>query len=363
MRRALVLVVVVACTLGVAAPAVAQRTSRGATRASRPRTRADELLAALTFDQKVAIALGDYASVASFGVPALTSADGPSGIRADGTTSFPSSQTLAATFDRGARARLRRGDRAPRRAARASTGGSGRRWTSRARRSPGASPRTSARTRSSPARPWRQEVGGAKAAPRHRDAQALRRQQPGVRSASGSRLPPDGAARSPGLNVHRRPSARCRRSTRRRSSAAIRAAGADAVMCSYNRVNGPQTCESPALLGDLKASGLRRLRRPRLHLRRARPAGRHARRRRRPGARRAAGGRTAEMFTSGQVPQARLDDIVRRMLFAMFDSGVFDDPLGRAAADVQHARAPRRSPRACPRPGWSCSRTTAARCR
>jgi beta-glucosidase len=40
------------------------------------------------------------------------------------------------------------------------------------------------------------------------------------------------------------------------------------------------------------------------------------------------------MFTSGQVPASRLDDIVRRTLFAMFDSGAFDDPLAPAAADV-----------------------------
>jgi beta-glucosidase len=40
------------------------------------------------------------------------------------------------------------------------------------------------------------------------------------------------------------------------------------------------------------------------------------------------------MFTSGHVPQARLDDIVRRTLFVMFDSGVFDDPLGPPAADA-----------------------------
>jgi beta-glucosidase len=33
-------------------------------------------------------------------VPTLPSDDGPSGIRAPGTTSFPSSQTLASTFDR-----------------------------------------------------------------------------------------------------------------------------------------------------------------------------------------------------------------------------------------------------------------------
>jgi hypothetical protein len=65
-----------------------------------PGQRADELLAAMTPDQKVAMALGDYASLASLGVPTLPSDDGPSGIRAAGTTSLPSAQTLAATFDR-----------------------------------------------------------------------------------------------------------------------------------------------------------------------------------------------------------------------------------------------------------------------
>src|SRR5262245_8077312 len=97
MRRALVLAAV--CTLGVAAPAGAQDEPwRDPSRP--PATRAEQLLNALTFDQKVSIAMGDYAAVASFGVPALANADGPSGIRGDGTTSFPSSQTLAATFDR-----------------------------------------------------------------------------------------------------------------------------------------------------------------------------------------------------------------------------------------------------------------------
>ena len=81
-----------------------------------PGQRADELLAAMTQDQKIAMALGDFASLAGLGVPTLPSDDGPSGIRADGTTSLPSAQTLAATFDR--------------------------------------SPRTSARTRSSRARRW-----------------------------------------------------------------------------------------------------------------------------------------------------------------------------------------------------------------
>ena len=36
---------------------------------------------------------------------------------------------------------------------------------------------------------------------------------------------------------------------------------------------------------------------------------------------------TAADFTSGQIPASRLDDVARRILFAMFDSGVFDNPL------------------------------------
>ena len=73
-------------------------------------------------------------------------------------------------------------------------------------------------------------------------------------------------------------------------------------------------------------------------------------------------GRTPEMFTSGQVPQARLDDIVRRVLFALFDSGVFDDPAGRRRPTSRRPRTAT-SRRASRRTARSCSRTTAARCR
>ena len=104
-------------------------------------------------------------------------------------------------------------------------------------------------------------------------------------------------------------------------------------MCSYNRLNGPQTCESAALLGELKASGFAGFVVPDFifavrDVLGATLAGVDL-----PGLA-GASGRTAEMFTSGQVPAARLDDIVRRILFAMFDSGAFDDPVGPAAANV-----------------------------
>ena len=50
-----------------------------------------------------------------------------------------------------------------------------------------------------------------------------------------------------------------------------------------------------------------------------------------------AGGLTADLFTSGQVPAARLDDIVHRILFALFDSGAFDNPLPAPSDNVSTA--------------------------
>jgi beta-glucosidase len=65
-----------------------------------PGVRAGELLAALSTDQKVQLALGSFAALKSFGVPALKADDGPDGVRSPGTTAMPSGQALAATFDR-----------------------------------------------------------------------------------------------------------------------------------------------------------------------------------------------------------------------------------------------------------------------
>ena len=64
--------------------------------------RAARLLAAMTLEDKVAVALGDFEAVAHLGVPALRYADGPNGIRGpDNVTAFPASLALAATFDEG----------------------------------------------------------------------------------------------------------------------------------------------------------------------------------------------------------------------------------------------------------------------
>ena len=128
-----------------------------------PAQRAAELLAAMTPDQKVAMALGDYASLASLGVPTLPSDDGPSGIRADGTTSLPSAQTLAATFDRALA-------RAYGETIGAEARGKGFNWwlgpAMDIARTPlaGRQPRTSARTRSWRARRWARRSPAPRAA-------------------------------------------------------------------------------------------------------------------------------------------------------------------------------------------------------
>jgi beta-glucosidase len=292
-----------------------------------PAQRAAELLAAMTPDQKVAMALGDYASLASLGVPTLPSDDGPSGIRAEGTTSFPSAQTLAATFDRTLA-------RAYGEAIGAEARGKGFNWwlgpamdiarTPLAGRQPenlGEDPFLAGETVA-------QEVAGAKS--RHVIA-TLKHYV--ANNAEWGRIgfnTPSGRAGNVNAIVSERALQEIYEAPFKR---AIREATADAVMCSYNRLNGPQTCESPALLSDLKASGFQGFVAPDFIFAVKDPlaatlAGLDV------PALGGPGGRTAAMFTSGQVPAARLDDIVRRTLFAMFDSGAFDDPLGPAAANV-----------------------------
>jgi beta-glucosidase-like glycosyl hydrolase len=46
------------------------------------------------------MALGNFAALASFGVPELNADDGPNGLRNPGTTAMPAGQALAATLDR-----------------------------------------------------------------------------------------------------------------------------------------------------------------------------------------------------------------------------------------------------------------------
>ena len=122
---------------------------------------------------------------------------------------------------------------------------------------------------------------------------------------------------------------------------AVQQGGVDSVMCSYNQINGLPSCQNPTTLGDLKqgdgfqgfvvpdfgfavrdpmAAALAGVDLPPL-----------------PGLRRP----DRRDFTSGQIPAARLDDIDRRILFAIFDSGRVRQPAPDHALDRGvHAAAP-----------------------
>ena len=94
----------VAAALTVAALALLTATAASAQSWTNPNqpalTRANELLSALSPDQKIQLALGNFADLSSFGVPLVNFQDGPDGIRNPGTTAMPSGQTIAATFNR-----------------------------------------------------------------------------------------------------------------------------------------------------------------------------------------------------------------------------------------------------------------------
>jgi len=109
--------------------------------------------------------------------------------------------------------------------------------------------------------------------------------------------------------------------------AVVQRGGAGSVMGSYNRLNGVYACQHPGILATLKGDwgwdGF------------VAPDFMHAVRD--PVAAANAGldipglgvteGRTAEDFTSGRIPAERLDEIVRRTLWAIFDAGLDQHPL------------------------------------
>jgi beta-glucosidase len=295
-----------------------------------PAERADALLAAMTPAQRVSLALGDFDAVASLGVPAIHSTDGPNGVRSTGTMSLPAAQLLAATFDPSlARAYCEVvGEEARGRGFNA--------WlgpamdiarTPLAGRQPenlGEDPFLAGTTAAA-------EVAGAKS--RHVISTLkhyVANNQEWERI--GFWRDPTGEVRTPGLDV--RVSDRTLQDIYAAPfERAIRQGGANAVMCSYNRVNGPQTCESPALLGDLKRTLVDGYVVPDFGFAVRDPlAAANA------GVDLPAlggpGGRTAEMFASGQISPQRRDDIARRILLALLDSGAFDDPLPAAPAEV-----------------------------
>jgi len=288
--------------------------------------RASELLAALTTDQKIQLALGNFAALASFGVPQLNSDDGPDGLRNPGTTAMPSGQALAATFDRalayaygqvvGSEAR----------------GEGFNEWLGPAvdiARTPlaGRQPEAEGEDPYLAGNTAAQVVLGAQgqdiiATLKHYTAYNQDFGRIGFENA------PSQFARGPSVNV-----AVSERALQEIYEAPFRIAvqqgHLDSVMCSYNQINGLPSCQNPTTLGDLEqGDGLKgfvvpdfgfAVRDPVAAAQAgvdlpALPGG-------------GSGGLTAADFTSGQIPAARLDDIDQRILYAIFDSGVLDHPL------------------------------------
>ena len=287
--------------------------------------RAKELLAALSTDQKIQLALGNFAALASFGVPELNADDGPDGLRNPGTTAMPSGQALAATFDRtlaqaygqvvGSEAR----------------GEGFNEWLG-----PAADiARTPLAGRQPEAEGEDPFLAGNTAAQVIRGAQSQHiistlkhytayNQDWG---RIGFEIAPSPFVRGPGVNV-----VVSERALQEIYEAPFRAAvqqgHVDSVMCSYNQINGLPSCENPTTLGDLKnGGGLKGFVVPDFGFAVRDPVAAALAGVDLPGLPGAPSGLTEADFTSGQIPASRLDDIDLRILFAIFDSGVFDYPL------------------------------------
>jgi beta-glucosidase len=288
--------------------------------------RASELLAALSTDQKIQLALGNFAALASFGVPALSSDDGPDGLRNPGTTAMPSGQALAATFDRalafaygqvvGSEAR----------------GEGFNEWLGPAvdiARTPlaGRQPEAEGEDPYLAGNTSAQVVRGAQgqhiiSTLKHYTAYNQDWGRIGLQTTV-----PSPFVRGPGVNV-----AVSERALQEIYEApfrtAVRQGGVDSVMCSYNQINGVPSCENPTTLGDLKqGDGLKGFVVPDFGFAVRDPVPAALAGVDLPGLPGAPSGLTAADFTSGQIPAARLDDIDLRILFAIFDSSVFDYPL------------------------------------
>ncbi|MBV9607459.1 MAG: glycoside hydrolase family 3 C-terminal domain-containing protein [Solirubrobacterales bacterium] len=285
-----------------------------------PLTRADELLAAMSTDQKIDLALGQFAPLQSLGIPALSSDDGPDGLRNPGTTAMPSGQDLAAGFNRALA-------RAYGEVVGSEARGEGfNEWLGPAvdnARTPlaGRQPEAEGEDPFLAGNTSAQVILGAQS--QHvistlKHYTAYNQDYGRIGFA---------AVGAPAVNVQVSERA-LQEIYETPFRIAVQQGGVDSVMCSYNQINGLPSCENPTTLADLKqGDGLGGFVVPDFGfaVRDAVPAAN-------AGVDLAAlpgapSSLTAADFTSGQISAARLDDMVRRILYAMFDSGVFDNPL------------------------------------
>jgi beta-glucosidase len=281
-----------------------------------PEVRANELLATMTQAQKIDLVTGNFAPLQSLGIPALSSDDGPDGLRNPGTTAMPSGQDLAASFDRalardygavvGSEARAEGFNE----------------WLGPAvdiARTPlaGRQPEAEGEDPFLAGNTSAQVILGAQSQHvistlKHYTAYNQDFGRIGF-AAIGAPAVNDQVSERALQEIYETP-----------FRIAVQQGGVDSVMCSYNQINGVPSCENPTTLGDLKqGDGLKGFVVPDFGF-----AVRN------PTAAALAGvdlgqlaGAPPQTPDFTQIPASRLDDMARRILFAMFDSGVFDNPL------------------------------------
>ena len=283
-----------------------------------PLVRANELLAAMTTDQKIELVTGKFTSpdLVSLGIPALKSDDGPDGLRNPGTTAMPSGQALAATFNRALA--LAYGDVV---GSEARSEGFNE-WLGPAvdiARTPlaGRQPEAEGEDPFLAGNTSAQVILGAQS---QHVISTLKHYTAYNQDWGRIGFTAIGA---PAVNV-----SVSERALQEIYETPFRIAaqqgGVDSVMCSYNQINGAPSCENPTTLDDLKVrDGFPGFVVPDFGF-----AVRN------PTAAALAGvdlsqlaGAPSQAPDFSQIPSTRLDDMARRILFAMFDSGVFDDPL------------------------------------
>ena len=303
------------------------------------------LVAAMTREEKVALALGDEAAVAHLGIPPLLYTDSGSGVRdGDRATAFPVTLMLAATFDveladaygaavgeeaRAAGRNVLLGPAVD--LVRTPLGG-------RAAESFGEDPHLAGVMAAAHVRAvQRQHVV---AMLKHCVANNFEHGRTGF-----GPIP----TRSPAVDVVVGERA-LRELYLEPVRAALLAGGALSVMGSYNRLNGSYACQSRWLLttvlredwgwpGFVAPDFLLAVRDDVA----AANAGLDV------AALGGPGGRTAEDFTSGRIPPERLDELVTRVVHAMVAGGLVDHPVGpdgTRAADDAGARRGRGTGRA-----------------
>ncbi|TCC36403.1 beta-glucosidase [Kribbella speibonae] len=307
-----------------------------------PAERAKALLGALSFDEKVQIALDNFGSLTKYGLPeTLKSHDGPSGISVNGATAFPAAVSLAASFDRGLAHRYGTAIAEETRANGSSiwlgpaTDIARQPLSGRLAENLGEDPYLVGTTA-------RAEVDGAKSrnvmtTVKHFGANVQEYARMGFQGEAtdwpavlqyctgpGVRTPVPLGFRTPAINENI-PAQALHEIYESPAVAAVEGNGADSVMCSYNQVNGLPACQNPDLLGGLKSHFNGLVIPDFLTAQRdavaAALAGTDI-----AGFDNGNQQRTAAMYVSGQIPETVLNDSDYRILYALFASGVFDNP-------------------------------------